>query len=74
MSSEREPTSQHRPAQPVTYSTTRRGEELQSSFGDDPMTLLWQHAQDRETGAEAVEAIRARRRSLGRQSRSKKLF
>jgi hypothetical protein len=25
------------------------------------MTRLWQNAQDRETGAEAVEAIRARR-------------
>jgi hypothetical protein len=25
------------------------------------MTRLWQNAEDRETGAEAVEAIRARR-------------
>jgi hypothetical protein len=29
------------------------------------MALLWQDAQDRDTGAEAVEAIRMRRRSLG---------
>jgi hypothetical protein len=32
-----------------------------SSFANDPMTRLWRDAQDRETGAEAVAAIRARR-------------
>jgi hypothetical protein len=32
-----------------------------SSFANDPMTRLWRYAQDRQTGAEAVEAIRARR-------------
>jgi hypothetical protein len=37
----------------------------QSSLADDPMTRLWQNADDRETGAEAVEAMRARRRNLG---------
>jgi hypothetical protein len=40
------------------------GEEP-SSYTDDPMTRLWQDAEGRETGAEAVEAIRARRRNLG---------
>jgi hypothetical protein len=40
------------------------GEEP-SSYTDDPMTRLWQDADDRETGAEAVEAIRARRKNLG---------
>lgn len=36
-----------------------------SNFADDPMTLLWRNADDRDTGAEAVETIRTRRRSLG---------
>jgi hypothetical protein len=36
-------------------------EQPESSFANDAMTRLWQNAQDRETGAEAVEAIRARR-------------
>jgi hypothetical protein len=40
------------------------GEEP-SSYATDPMTHLWQDAEDRETGAEAVEAIRERRKSLG---------
>lgn len=42
--------------------------EEPSSYADDPMTRLWQNAQDRETGVEAVEAIeaiRARRRNPG---------
>jgi hypothetical protein len=38
-----------------------------SSYLNDPMTRLWQDAENRDTGAEAVEAIRARRRSLGPQ-------
>jgi hypothetical protein len=38
-----------------------------SSYLNDPMTRIWQDAEDRDTGAEAVEAIRARRRSLGPQ-------
>lgn len=33
----------------------------QSNFADHPMTRLWQDADDRETGAEAIEALRARR-------------
>jgi len=31
-----------------------------SAFKNDAMTRLWKNAQDRETGAEAVVAIRAR--------------
>ena len=38
-----------------------RQEQPDSSFGNDAMTRLWRNAPDRETGAEAVEAIRARR-------------
>jgi hypothetical protein len=37
----------------------------ESNLADDPMTRLWQDADDRETGAEAVEAMRARRKNLG---------
>jgi hypothetical protein len=40
------------------------GEEP-SSYVDDPLTRLWQNAEDRETGADAVEAIRERRKNLG---------
>jgi hypothetical protein len=48
---------------PVPPSVLLRGEkEPQSSLADDPMTRLWQDAEERETGADAVEAIRARRR------------
>jgi hypothetical protein len=36
-----------------------------SSLVADPMTLLWQGAGDRETGAEAIEALRARRQEEG---------
>ena len=43
-----------------------------SSYLNDPMTRLWQNAQDRDTGAEAVEAIRARRRSLGPQEQNRR--
>ena len=71
MSSERKRPTQHKPAQPVTYSNPPRGHELQSSYADDPMTKLWQNAEDRETGAEAVEAIRARRRNLGPRAEKK---
>jgi hypothetical protein len=51
---------------------SERLEDLQSSYVDDPMTRLWQNAQDKPTGAEAVEAIRARRRNLGSQAQFKK--
>jgi hypothetical protein len=37
-------------------------DDSKSTFANDAMTLLWQNAQDRETGAEAVVAIRAARR------------
>lgn len=33
-----------------------------SNFANQAMTRLWRNAQDRETGTEAIEAIRARRR------------
>lgn len=36
----------------------------QSSLADDPLTRIWQRAGGRETGAAAVEAIRARRGNL----------
>jgi hypothetical protein len=35
-------------------------EQPESRFAKDTMARLWKNAQDRETGAEAVEAIRAR--------------
>ena len=37
-----------------------RTEVRKSSFVDDPMAELWREAGDRETGAAAVEAVRAR--------------
>lgn len=36
-------------------------EQPESRFANDKMARLWKDAQDRETGAEAVAAIRARR-------------
>ena len=39
-------------------------EQPRSNFTDDPMTLLWQNAEDRDTGHQAVEAIRARQKTL----------
>ena len=38
----------------------QRQAQPESSYANNPMTRLWKNAQDRETGAEAVEAIRAR--------------
>ena len=38
------------------------------------MTRLWQNAGDRETGAEAVEAMRARRKNLGPRAPEDKRF
>jgi hypothetical protein len=35
-------------------------DDSKSTFANDAMTLLWQDAQDRDTGAEAVVALRAR--------------
>jgi hypothetical protein len=35
--------------------------QSESSYANSAMTRLWRNDQDRETGAEAVEAIRARR-------------
>jgi hypothetical protein len=42
-----------------------------SSFANHALTRLWRDAQDRETGAEAVVAIRARRQEE-RESKTKK--
>lgn len=36
-------------------------EQPESRFAKDTMARLWKNAQDRETGAEAIVAIRARR-------------
>ncbi len=36
--------------------------EASSPFANDPMTYLWQDADGHETGAEAVEALRQRKR------------
>jgi hypothetical protein len=50
---------------PLSRATPLHGDkEPQSSLTNDPMTRLWQTADGRETGAEAVQAIRARRRNL----------
>lgn len=49
----------------------KRQEQLDSSFGNDAMTRLWRNAPDRKTGAEAVEAIRARRQEE-RESKTEK--
>jgi hypothetical protein len=50
----------------------------ESSYANNAMTRLWQNAQDRETGAEAVLAIRARRQQLdsggGKQVRGRRRF
>lgn len=40
-----------------------RGAELQQSVGKDPMTRLWQNADDRQADSEAFEAIRSRLRN-----------
>ena len=36
-------------------------EQPESRFAKDTMARLWKNAQDRETGAEAIAALRARR-------------
>jgi hypothetical protein len=38
--------------------------DSESTFKNDPVARLWANAQDRETGAEAVVAIRARRQQV----------
>jgi hypothetical protein len=43
-----------------------------SSFTDDPLTRLWQGVEDRETGAEAVEAMRKRKREERKRSRRRR--
>jgi hypothetical protein len=42
-----------------------------SNFADDPLTRLWQGADDRDTGHEAVEALRARQRNTDSASEEK---
>jgi hypothetical protein len=50
----------------VPRSIPLRGEQQpQSSVADNPLTKLWQKAEAQETGADAVEAIRARHREQG---------
>jgi uncharacterized protein YbjQ (UPF0145 family) len=50
----------------------------ESSYANNAMTRLWRNADDRETGAEAVVAIRARRQELesggGKQVRGRRRF
>jgi len=55
---------------PVTQLPGRGDKQQQpdSSFTNNAMTRLWKNAEDRETGAEAVEAMRARWRELEDQS------
>jgi hypothetical protein len=66
------PSQPHEPT-PVDRYALRRGRDLpKSTLPDDPMKKIWQNADDRETGAEAVEAIRARRRNLGSQDALRK--
>jgi hypothetical protein len=64
-SSDRDAGSGARPREWAPPSPPGQGEP--SSYLNDPMTRLWQDAEDRDTGAEAVEAIRARRQNLGPQ-------
>lgn len=45
----------------VPQLVTEDEEAPTSNFANHAMTRLWQNAQDRETGTEAIEAIRARR-------------
>jgi hypothetical protein len=62
----------HEPTPVDRYALTRGRDLPVSNLPTDPMTKLWQNADDRETGADAVEAMRARRRTLGAQSTSRK--
>jgi hypothetical protein len=56
-----------------SWSQPQRGrDETQSNFSDDPLTKLWKNAEDRDTGAEAVAAIRARRQHLGNRAPEKR--
>lgn len=58
-----------RPQEPVTPIPLRGAEQPHSTFTDDPLARLWQDADGRETGAEAIEAIRARQKALGQASK-----
>jgi hypothetical protein len=52
----------------VPHSIPLRGEQQpQSSLADNPLTKLWQNAEEEAggTGADAIESIRARRREQG---------
>jgi hypothetical protein len=46
---------------PDTLEPASAPAEEPSSYTDDPMARLWRNADDRDTGTEAIEAIRARR-------------
>ena len=56
----------HRPKRVDLYNLNRGKDLLRSNLADDPMTRIWANAENRDTGAAAVEAMRARRRTLGR--------
>jgi hypothetical protein len=59
--------------QSSTAAPLQRGsDEAHSNFADAPLTKLWQDAGDRETGAEAVEEIRARQREQESKRRGKR--
>jgi hypothetical protein len=69
-SSDRDAESRARSREWVPPSPPSQGEP--SSYLNDPMTRLWRDAPDRDTGAEAVEAIRARRQILGPQEQNRR--
>jgi uncharacterized protein YbjQ (UPF0145 family) len=55
----------------ATEQAVQPQERSDSSFANHALTRLWQNASDRETGAEAVVAIRARMQEE-RESKTKK--
>jgi hypothetical protein len=57
---------------PAASPLQRSSDEAHSNFADAPLTKLWQDAGDRETGAEAVEEIRARQREQGSERHGKR--
>ena len=46
--------------------------EPEQPFADNAMTLAWQNAEDRETGAEAVIELQARRRQKLEEAKKKR--
>jgi len=58
-----------RPQEPVTPIALPDAKQPHSNFTDDPLARLWQDADDRQTGAEAIEAIRARQKASDQASK-----